>query len=273
MGLGLGIGLGVGMGQIMSTNPYTAIYDAYTGTIPDAAQSAAQQTMVDTLVASGVWAKFDVLWVMANGDDPNMSLNWVNPGTYDASSVGLPTFEAWEGITGNGSSSYTNHNWIPATHGKKFKQDDASIGYYCRTNSDLTDDYELGTLSSTNTGAIMITGRTGSDALIRMNSADAVAVAHTNSSGLFVGNRTSSTKIDLWHNKVKIVDQQTVASNGLSAEELFSSCYNSDGAATAHSTRQMSMVFAGSHMTQADVESLTDAFEVYMDFLGKGVIT
>ena len=248
---------------------FQAVRDAYVGTIPDAIQLEAQNTMACGLVAAGVWAKLDVLFVMANGDSPNCLLNWINPGTFTLIPVNAPTFTAWEGIQGGGVDEYTNCPWIPSVNGVNYTANSASYGIYSRSNVD-ENSIDAGANSLTSDSLLWL--RNAGDASIRINSINTSAGANADSLGFYVVNKEDLTVAqDLWKNKVKIIDD-TKINQGLPTVAFFIAAQNNIGVPASFSTRQYSMFFAGAGLTQTEIENFTDIFEVYMDFLGNGVI-
>lgn len=71
--------------------------------------TTAQVTTIDTLIASlksaGVWDKLDRLFMLNLHTSQASLLDWRNP-TNTGTAVNSPTFTAYSGFTGNGSSSY-----------------------------------------------------------------------------------------------------------------------------------------------------------------------
>jgi len=248
---------------------YQIVYDAYVGTIPDATQAAAQNAMVCALVAAGVWAKLDTLHIFANGDSPNCLLNWMNPGTLDASLFNAPLFTSWEGITGNGSTQYIDSNFNPTTSGVNFIKDSASQIIYIRTDINtltghgiylsLPADYQIVPRSDANV------------AYIRTNDLSNLSVANANGTGMYVNTRTAAAVNKLYRNKVAIING-TSASVDLVNDNFFYLARNNDGVPFAHRADQISMCAHGGGLSQVDVDNFTDIFEIYMVFLGKGVI-
>jgi len=68
------------------------------------APSAARQLVIDALIRqlkdAGVWAKLDVLYVIAAHDIQAGRVNWKNPGTFTATEVSAPTFTTDRGYAG-----------------------------------------------------------------------------------------------------------------------------------------------------------------------------
>ena len=138
MSIRIGIGLDVWntRGVPFSTQ-YQAVLTEATAqgyTLPSPAQQAKQNTLMATLISSGVFAKLDLILVFANdGSKEFACINWKNPSGTKASLVNSPTFTANQGFTGNGISSYILTGYNPNGSGN-YKQNEASRYAYLRIN-------------------------------------------------------------------------------------------------------------------------------------------
>jgi len=255
------------------TAQYQTVYDSFT-TKPSAAIAAAQNTMVAALVAAGVWTKLDVLYIFAqttNGAGEALK-NWKLPGTYDATLVNAPAFVALEGFTG-AATKYIRTNWNPNSNGVNYTLDSAFGAIYIRTNV-KENSADFGAKDATHFAAYLatrwISGVDG-DLYGRINTSVSSQIANTDSRGMFVISRETNNIVRVYRNKAQIIDA-AVASSIIPNKEMYILCYNNNGVADFLSTKQVSFYAAGAKLLQADVNSLTDAFEVYMDSNGKGVI-
>jgi hypothetical protein len=102
-----------------------AIFEAFT-TPPTAERKALIDTCVRALVAGGVWDLLDVLDVSAAADDQASLINWISPGTHDATAVDGPSFVADQGYT-FASTAYLDSNFNPATAGGNYAQNSCSV--------------------------------------------------------------------------------------------------------------------------------------------------
>ena len=116
---------------------YQAVLDQSTSlgyTAPSAAQQTLQNTLVTDLKTAGVWDKLDVFYVFAtDGDSDFATLNWKTPSSHQVTKINSPTFTADSGFTGDGSSSYLDTNYNPATSGTNYTLNDASISIWNNT--------------------------------------------------------------------------------------------------------------------------------------------
>ena len=249
---------------------YQAVYDALT-TPPAASIANAQNTMVSTLVSGGVWAKFDLFYLFAQTTNAASEalLNWVSPGTFNATLVNAPTFVALEGFTGE-DTKYINTNWVPRTDGINHILDGASAGCYIRNNTSCNgSDFAAaggGGWSHLNARQVL-----GGHTSLRVNSLTSSLFVQSDSRGMWIINRTLSTHQDGYKNKVRVINE-AVDSIILPNVSIYILCRNLGDAAEGFTDRQQSMFFAGGGLTQGDINILTDAVEVYMDSNSKGVI-
>jgi hypothetical protein len=105
-------------------------------TLPSASQRIKQNTLVLALKSGGIWTKLDVLYIFANDGGSNFgTLNWKAPTLNQATLINSPTFTNNQGFTGNGTSSYINTNFNPATQGVNYTLNNASRHNFVRTQS------------------------------------------------------------------------------------------------------------------------------------------
>ena len=247
---------------------YQTIYDSFT-TPPSDAIAAAQNTMVRGLIADGVWAKLDILHMYAQTTNAagEALVNWVNPGTFDATAVHAPAFVALEGFTGDGTNDYIDCNWNPSTNGINYVLDSATVGGYNRTNTNVGT--EGGSISGSR---IYLWTRSAATLYLMLNqNAGGIGTANADSRGMYINSRTASNVIKAYKNKVAIINDTTVSTT-IPNLNIYSLGINSTGALYEPTTKQVSLFFAGSGFVQGDVDNMTDRFETYMDSNGKGVI-
>jgi hypothetical protein len=101
-------------------------------TLPTTATQQKQNKLLKSMKADGVWAKLDVFYVFAvdNNASAFATLNWKNPNANQSTLVSSPTFANNAGFTGNGTSSYINTNFNPATQGVNYTLNDASRYFF-----------------------------------------------------------------------------------------------------------------------------------------------
>lgn len=194
--------LGAGQGQNSSFDAdYQAVLNRATTleyTLPSASQQIIQNNLVLSLKAGGVWTKLDVLYILANDGGSNFgTLNWKSPLANQATLINTPTFTTNEGFMGNGTSSYIDTNFNPATQGVNYTLNDASRYAYVFTGSTgqrfegnvLDNNMRLGnyTVIKINSGAV--------------NTLDS-AFTYTTTKGMKSIHRTSSTDVTLYNGSI-----------------------------------------------------------------------
>jgi hypothetical protein len=122
-------------GGVAFNSYYIAILNQATSfgyTKPSQRVQILQNDLIDRLVKYDIWDKLDVLYVFAqDGDEDFGTINWINPsGANSANLVNSPTFTSNEGFTGNGTSSYIDTNFNPATQGVQYTQNNASRYFF-----------------------------------------------------------------------------------------------------------------------------------------------
>jgi hypothetical protein len=105
-------------------------------TPPTAARKSLIQTCVGALMRAGVWNKLDVLHMFAAADSQAAKINWVKPGTYNATEVSAPTFVADAGFTGGGAAYLDTNFEINGSPAPKYTLNSALFSVW--TNGSYT---------------------------------------------------------------------------------------------------------------------------------------
>lgn len=107
-----------------------------TGSIWQASGSAAGgyqlyliNSSVGALKAENLWGALDMLQAYAAVDTGVAGVDWKNPSRV-ATAVNAPTFTAYRGYKGNGSSSYVDTNYNLTTDGVAYTLNNASLGIF-----------------------------------------------------------------------------------------------------------------------------------------------
>lgn len=259
------------------TSQYNTVYDSWTNK-PSAADSEKYNALIKSWIDDGVWAKKDVLYNFAihTNDDGEALKNWKNPGTHDATLVNAPAFVAYEGFTGNGTTSYIDTNYNPGTDAINYALDDASVGIYFRTNTIYTN-YELhgvwSTLGASRRIQLNRDNNFSDFYAIALNSGIDNQVSTDRLNGMYIGSRTANNIQKLYVNKTAKVNGTEITITIPDQNVCILALLKNDGNPDYFENDQISYCFLGSGMTQDNVDDDTDAFESYMDSNGKGVIT
>lgn len=210
----------------------------------DAQPDAAHQGYVDAAIAcfktNSVWADFDVLSLALN-DQANSLLNW-KANANNASAVSSPSFTAYRGFTGNGTSSYVDVAYKIGISGTSAK-DSAFASIYSLTSGQQTNAAGFAISGANGT---TLNPRNSSDLLqFRMNDATASTIANTNGSGWITIDRDSSTTKEAYTRGAQL--GSTVTASSTSAVNLDAGIGHALGAATYSTIQAFGWAFGPSH--------------------------
>ena len=245
---------------------YQRIYDAMTNK-PSASVATAQNNSVVSLINAGIWKLWDVFYGFdTETNDGNETLiNWINPGTDDATVGVQPTFTSLEGITGNGTTMYLK-SYNPFSGTRKYLQDDCSVGVFNRTK---------GASSQGSFGALDI-DRKGTSAdfdttriLVRINQDTQGDVSTTYVAGWDILTRSDGSDYNYYNNKVKTDLSET----SLSVRDIQFNigAHNDNGTPSTFFDNIISRYFAGGAMTEDNVSDLVDIYNTYLTAVGKSI--
>ncbi len=111
-----------------------AVFDLM-DTDPDPALKILMATFIDSQVLSGNFALMDFFQFYAMDTAANAVINWI--GNYsNGLLVNSPTFDAFDGITGDGATEYIDTQYNPTNDGVNVGQDDIQVGVWVVDNLD-----------------------------------------------------------------------------------------------------------------------------------------
>jgi hypothetical protein len=215
-------------------------------------------TLIATQKAAGVWQQLDREWVFA-AENATQALIDLKARS-SATAVNSPTFTAWRGYAGNGSTSYVNTNFNTST-GTLFTQNSAHWGVWQRTAKTVG---AVGNHGNVNTDA----GTNGvyvdfSSPGGRINDAGgAVSPAIVGGVGHLLLNRTAAAVSYAYYNGAKGVLNST-ASQTPQNLTLWIGGRNLVGSINQASNAQVSAATAGAGLTDAQVLALYNTLAVY----------
>lgn len=234
-------------------------------TPPSGTRATLINITITNLIQSGLWAKLDVLYIFAAATSQAGLLNW-KARTNDCTLVSAPSFTADRGFTGNGTSSYVESNFNPATQGVLYTQDAASFGVWSRTSGQMasscagwfdgTDGVTLLPRGVTDTAGFRINQTLGS-------STDAVV---TDGTGLFAANRSGASATQFYRNggSLNVGTSPNQASTALNSATLR---FGSSSVA-GFSALQHAAGFAGGNLSAGDQAALYTILLNYMTQVG-----
>jgi hypothetical protein len=265
---------------------YIAQYDSvykYMLVPPVDSIATAQSRLVDTLVGSGVWAKCDAIYLCANQYNTNWEalINWVNP-TTKASPVfvwvpgttiqpGIP-FESLIGFTGK-AASYINTN-INLSTATNYKDNNAHLMIVIGNNITTDSKKDMGVVDASNNTAQINSSDgygTGYAAVYSANSTE--AFTNTNTIGYYMVSSTEAEYVRIYKN-TNVQLERSWEANGTppNANCWFLGYNNKEVNSTPPVGRKVLYVSIGAALTTAQIQSVINAVERYMDSNGKGII-
>jgi hypothetical protein len=196
------------------------------------AQTNARALLIDNLVRAlkgyGLWPQLDTFYMFAAADSPSSLVNWKNPGTFNATIAGTPTFTADRGFTGNGTNGALNTNFVPSTAGGVFTQNSAHVsGRVLNSLAASANNKLIGQIAAGSTARTQLLVRNTGDILSPiMNDASFGSGTTTNTAGFYLMRRTGASARSVIKDATTPVND-TVASTGLPTQAI---SFLSDGA-------------------------------------------
>lgn len=260
----IGLGLTLPSQALRSVGAGGADIDAATAALiarmspaPGAARAALINTLIVSLKTAGVWDLLDVFYILAAHDAQAARLNW-KAASLNLTAVNTPTFTTDRGYAGDGSTSYLDTGYNPASASVGMALNDAHIGVYARNNTTDADFDMQGTLG-TNLG---VRARNLTAAQIRVCSGTSTAFATGgNAPHHIMGIRRDASNQLGFRNGVQDVTA-AVASTALPGNITIL------GNGTIFSDRQMAAAHVGRALSDPQALALSGALQTYMTAVG-----
>jgi len=255
-----------------ATTYHTELVTYITGLITPL--SAGQKTLLNTLISclksglsiANLSDAFDTFYVLA-GETEESSLKNLVSNAYHCTKNGAPVFVAGQGFTGS-LGNYLKTGYKAASHSVRYLQDNCSSGVYVRTN--VAENASVaGFLNAAGQGTQVIP-RTGLNHYNTSFNSTATGLndgLSIDSRGIHISTRVLSTEYKNYINKL-LKNTPAVASVALVDLEDYILTRNDNGVSGQVTTRQVSMRFLGKGLNLAELSTITDCFEDYMDDYG-----
>jgi hypothetical protein len=257
--IGIGVDMWANRGDALSAQ-YQAVLTEATAqgyTLPSAGQQAKQNILLNSLISSGVWAKLDTLFVLANDGGASFAcINWKNPSGTKATLVSSPTFTTNQGFNSNGSSSYIDTNYNASTQGVNFTNN--SAGEFA---------YQIGALF----GPLCGTAGGPGDGIamanvvnqrLNMSGTNLNLAADMSGNGFKLINRTSATNVELFNETTQLSRTTTTAASRISQNRRILNGQN----AYLHTLGRVSIYGNGASLV-SEASSLRTAIVTYLTSL------
>jgi len=228
-------------------------------TQPDDTRKELINTTIKALKDSGVWAKLDCFYMFSAHDAQTSLLNWIK-NAHNCTGVSSPTFNADQGYTGNGSSSYLRTNYNPSSQAVNFAASAASIGCYIRTapGTPAGSKSAFGTVETD--GIILLPQFNGTTAFFRLNSSSWSTLANTSQVGTWVLVKPNTTQITVYKDGVGTTAGR--ATTAISNNEIH--LLRRSDSTPQYWDGQMSCAFIGASLTETEAVTLTGIVKYYL---------
>ena len=253
--LGIGLPLG-GAGPYRVLDPDAAAFASAMSVAPSAARVALIDAFVRAIKAGGLWARLDVLYLIAAHDEQAGRVNLMAPGHYTCTAVNSPSFVADRGFAGDGATSYLSTGLNPGAGGTRFGLDDASLFVWSLTDLNASA-AEIGTGSATR-----LLARSFGALAARANTATTTTVAVADSLGLVGWSRRSAVGHDFFRGAT------VVASPEQASETISAGVMRVGAAASTYSARRLAVAGAGAGLDGDEIAALAAACGAYLDAVG-----
>jgi hypothetical protein len=235
----------------------------------DAAHINAYTALIDGLVADGIWAKLDVLYIFATQDATTANLNLVSS-SFTAIPTGSPTFTADRGYTGVDASTtkYINTQFNAFTASSpKFVRDSSHVSVWSNTNttSGAAGGYLIGQVNGSAVVGIAAKFSDG-NSYYACNGANSV-VANANSTGHYVATRSVSTTLVTYRNASQTSNVAN-ASTAVGNRNVTILAVNNAGTINQGSACQIAMASMGSALDATNVTNFYNRLRTYMTAVG-----
>lgn len=196
---------------------------------------------------------------MTDGDSDYATLNWIAPSSNQATKVSSPTFTSKVGFTGNGTSSYVNTNFNPATQGGSiFTQNNSGFGGYAYTEG--TGGYLIGQVA---TGARNSITAGGESSTLDINDNTVQSVTNYNGKGFYHAYRINSTQVNLYKNSCFLTAALTGNSVARPSTNFYLLARNNAGTADTFDGGTISCFWAGA----ANNSSITAFYDAWLSLM------
>lgn len=224
-----------------------------------------------------LYAKLDALWVHAAHAPEAARLNWLGD-IYNCVPINSPAFTTDRGYMGNGSSSYLDTSFNPATEvNAKFKQNSAALGI--RSNTDNVGTGSLAgfydTAAAKGTTINPRATSTNNEAVFRVNQGSITTTSQNGTSpsarGMFVANRLGATDIRGSRNGPPIVGGGASGGSGTTEPSVTPANGNlrlGSIHATSFRACEFSMGFISGGLTNQELLDFFNWFEPYRIAVG-----
>ena len=227
-------------------------------------QNAINQLVLD-LKSYSLWTKMTALYPFVGGNATSHSFNLKNTSQFQLSFLGGWSHSSM-GATPNGTDAYADTGLNPST---SLSLNDNHLSYYSRTNNTYSAE-DIGIRASSDTRVFDIEIYWFGNSYYENMAGFNAGISRTDTRGLFLNTRTSSTGFSAYRNNT--LNSIVQASVGLPNGNIFIGANNLVGTGYYHPTnRQTALISIGAGMSSTDVSNYNTAVTTYQTTLGRNV--
>ena len=232
--------------------------------ITNPTQQAAINTLVVDLKGYSIWTKMKAIYPMVGGTNTSNSYNLRNTAQYQIAWAGSVTSNS-NGVT-FGANGYGNTNLNPNT---QFSTNDSMhLSAYSRTNNDLGG-LDFGGLNASAVSGLYL--RFSNSAYAYINGSAGVLTANTNSTGFYVGTRTSSNLLKLFKNNSQLGSTYTGANGARLDLNAFLGAVNVSNIPAYYTQRNYAFASIGDGLLDSEANNLYLCVQQFNTTLGRQV--
>ncbi len=260
--------------SLLGANASTCIADADSQSFFDSAvvtnsvEKCAIIQLVQSLKDSSLWTKAKALYPFVGTDTiSKKAFNLKNTAqfkiTTTSTSVLIFTALGYDPVEGALQTGF-----IPSTHATASS---LSIGYYSRTNQAGSTAQDMGVIDGVKF-AVLRPKFTDNNAYAYIDGNAALAFgSSTDSRGMFLGSRTSTTSIVIYKNGVSLGSSATVTASTPAAREIVIGAVNNGGAIQFPSAKKCGFAWIGDGLNATEARQLYNIIQAFNTALGRQV--
>lgn len=225
---------------------------------------------IDGLVSDGIYAKLDEFWIFAINTSHNALLGVKN--YKDCSNLNSMVFTIDRGYKGDFTNRAINTNYTPSTDGINFTSSSSSLGIYSRTSQAYSRVDIGGQNAASKVTGIMSGNTTVQNSRIALNCAsyDVNFSTGGDTLGLIAITRTSGTNVRCF--KSGSFFDRPIGITSITDFPIYIGANNNNGTIASATAKEYTFAFIGGNLTDANIISIATRLEVYLDYIGAGVM-
>jgi hypothetical protein len=213
--------------------------------------------LISDLIDAGVWAKLDILYVLAAHNAQAARINLKAPGAATLTPSGAPTFTSFRGYQGDGIAGHLNSG-VTFSSLSRFSASDGALFVWSLTALFQNGRPDMGAVGGTNSS--IYSGSAAGNLGVALNGENLNAAVPT-SAGLSAGNRTASTV-------TTYKDGVAIATNTQAAGAMATGSLTLMRAGSTYSARQLAAAGVGSALSADDHRVLYNSLRSYLTAVG-----